>query len=253
MPRFAANISLLFAERPFMARFAAARDAGFDAVEILFPYEFAAADVVRALEETGLELVLVNAPPKKAAPDHPAVPGGEEAFRAAMEEVLDYVAPLDPGGIHVMSGYAEGLEAEEAFVDNLRWLADRAPERLFTIEPLNPVVQPGYFLNDYDLAARVLERVGRPNLGLQYDSYHAQMIHGDALAVWHRHAPLVRHIQFGAPPDRSEPRLDQGPVDFPALLAAIDASGYAGWIGAEYNPTTARTEDSLGWMTGLRR
>lgn len=252
MLRFAANISLLFQEHPFIERFAAARTAGFTAVEILFPYDVAAADIRRALDDAGLELVLVNAPPKTPVPDHPAVPGGVEAFRAAMEEVLDYVAPLNPGGIHVMSGYAEGPEAEDALVDNLRWLADLVPDQLFTIEPLNPVVQPGYFLNDYDLAARVLERVGRPNLGLQYDSYHAQMIHGDALAVWARVAPLVRHVQFGAPPDRSEPRLDRGPVDFPALFAAIEASGYNGWISAEYNPTTERAEDSLSWMTGLR-
>lgn len=252
MPKLAANISHLFPERSFPTRFQAAKDAGFEGVEILFPYEIPAQQIRDALDGAGLKLALINAPPLSVAPDHPALPGGEEGFRAAMEAVLDYAAPLAPDAIHVMSGYTQGIEAEDALVDNLLWLADLAPDQLFTIEPLNLGDQPGYFLSDYDIAARVLNRVDRPNLGLQYDSYHAQMIHGDALAVWARVAPLVRHVQFGAPPDRSEPRLDRGPVDFPGLFAAIEASGYNGWISAEYNPTTERTEDSLGWMTGLR-
>ena len=252
MPRLAANISHLFQERDFADRFAAARAAGFDGVEILFPYDHPAAEVAGLLERAGLDLALFNAPPRKTAPDHPALPGGEEGFRAAMAGVLDYAAVVRPHGIHVMAGFSQGVEAEDALVDNLLWLADRAPDQLFLLEPLNLDDQPGYFLCDYDLAARVLGRVDRHNVGLQYDSYHAQRIHGDALAVWHRVAHLVRHVQLGAAPDRSEPRLDRGPVDFPALFATILDSGYDGWISAEYGPTTARTEDSLGWMDALR-
>lgn len=250
MPRLAANISLLFPELPVMQRFAAAARAGFQGVEILFPYDRPAEDIRAALDETGLQLALINAPPPGPEASYPAIPGGEAGFRATMEQVLTRAAILRPDAIHVMAGYTDDPRAEETFVANLQGLADRAPEQRFTIEPLNPVDQPGYVLTDYPRAARVLERANRPNLGLQYDSYHAHQIHGDALATWHRYAPLTRQIQLGAPPDRSEPRLDRGPVDFPALLAAIEASGYDGWIGAEYNPSTARTEDSLGWMKG---
>ncbi|GHH04723.1 hydroxypyruvate isomerase family protein [Pseudodonghicola xiamenensis] len=251
MPKLAANISHLFPERSFPTRFQAAKDAGFEGVEILFPYEIPAQQIRDALDGAGLKLALINAPPLSVAPDHPALPGGEEGFRAAMEAVLDYAAPLAPDAIHVMSGYTQGIEAEDALVDNLLWLADLAPDQLFTIEPLNLGDQPGYFLSDYDIAARVLNRVDRPNLGLQYDSYHSQKIHGDALAVWEKFRPLVRHVQLGAPPERTEPRLDQGPIYFPSLFAAIASSGYDGWISAEYRPTTAKTEDSLGWMSGF--
>lgn len=250
MPRFAANISLLFTEHPFIERFAAAARAGFDGVEILFPYDHSAAEIRAALDAAGLELALYNAPPPGADAAFPALPGGEAAFRDTMDEVLARAETLRPGAIHVMAGYTDDPRAEATFTVNLQWLCDRAPSQAFTIEPLNPGDQPGYVLTDYELAARILDGVDRPNLGLQYDSYHSHVIHGDALATWRRHAPLVRHVQLGAPPDRSEPRFDQGPVDFPALLAAIEASGYDGWISGEYNPGTEKTDDSLGWMVG---
>lgn len=249
MPRFAANISLLFPERPFLDRFAAAAEAGFRAVEILFPYEHPAERIRAALDENGLDLVLINAPPLADDPAErgfAAEPGGAARFQRAMGRVLDYAGTARPGLIHVMAGYTSGAQAEDAFVHNLQWLADRAPRQRFTIEPLNPGDQPGYFLGDYDLAARVLDRVARGNVGLQYDSYHAQVIHGDAAAVWRRFGARAFHVQIGAAPDRSEP--GPGPIDFPALFAAIDADGYDGWISAEYNPSTATTEDSLHWM-----
>lgn len=253
MPRLAANISLLFTEYPFMDRFTAAARAGFDGVEILFLYDHPPEAIRAALDANGLDLVLFNAPPPGPDAAFPALPEGAAAFRATMERVLSLAGGLRPGLIHVMAGYTDDPRAEDAFVANLQWLCDRAPGQGFTIEPLNPADQPGYLLTDYARAARVLDRVDRPNLGLQYDSYHAHQIHGDARATWHRYAPLVRHVQIGAPPDRSEPRRDAGPVDFPALLAAIAASGYDGWISGEYHPSTPRTEDSLGWMQGWAR
>lgn len=249
MPRFAANISLLFAELPYLDRFAAAAQAGFDAVEILFPYDIAAKQTRRALIAAGQELVLFNAPPPNytgGTPGYAALPGGEDRFRHDMHRVMRYAEALRPGLIHVLAGYTGDDTAEATFVRNLQWMADAFPAQRFTIEPLNPGDQPGYFLNNYDLAARVLDAVDRANVGLQYDSYHAQMIHGDALSVWDRFGPRVAHVQIGAAPDRSEP--GRGPIDFPALFAAIDACGYAGWVSAEYNPSTDRTEDSLGWM-----
>jgi 2-dehydrotetronate isomerase len=249
MPKFAANLSLLFAELPFPDRFAAAADAGFQAVEILFPYDIAAKEIHRALQISGLELVLINAPPPNytgGTPGYGATPGGEARFRHDIHRVLRYAGVLRPGLIHIMSGHETGAAAEATLVRNLQWAADLAPGQGFTIEPLNSRDQPGYFLNSYDLAADVLARVDRRNVALQYDSYHAQMIHGDAAAIWQKYARLAAHVQIGAAPDRSEPA--PGLIDFAALFAAIDASGYAGWVSAEYSPSTKHTQDSLGWM-----
>jgi hydroxypyruvate isomerase len=249
LPRFAANISLLFTELPLENRFEAAANAGFQGVEILFPYETPAEELRTLADAHDLEMVLINAPPPaetRALTGFAAVPGAEALFQDSLHQVLRYAAELKPGLIHVMSGYCRGDDARETLVRNLQWAADLAPEQTFSIEPLNEKDQPGYFLNSYPLALEVLQAVGRPNVGLQYDAYHAQAIHGDALGVWHDHAQHAIHAQIGAYPDRSEP--GRGPVDFQALFQAIDDSGYAGWISAEYNPSTARTEESLGWL-----
>ena len=250
MPKFAANISLLFSELPYLDRFSAAAAAGFEAVEILFPYETAAKETQRALMSNGLELLLINAPPPNytgGEPGYAAVPGGEDRFQRDIRRVLRYAEVLRPGMIHVMAGYEKGEEAKQTFIRNLQWAADRAPQQQFTIEPLNSGDQPGYFLDDYNLAIEVLAAVDRKNVGLQYDAYHAQMIHGDAAQVWETFASHAAHIQIGAAPARSEP--GQGPVDFEALFAAFDDSGYQGWVSAEYTPSTKRTEDSLAWMS----
>lgn len=248
MPKFAANISLLFEERPYLERFEAAAAAGFSAVEILFPYTHPAEDTTRALAETDLHLVLINAPPIDTvgrAPGFAAIPGGEPQFEAEMHHVLTYVRALKPQFVHIMSGKAAGPEAEATFVRNLQWIADLVPDQTFTIEPLNPDDQPGYFLNTYPLAQTVLDQVDRPNVGLQYDAYHAQKIHGDARGIWEAFGPRAVHIQIGDTPDRRTPMT--GEIDFPALFAAIDASGYSGWVSAEYFPN-GTTEDTLAWM-----
>lgn len=249
MPRFAANISMLFAELPYLDRFAAAANAGFKAVEILSPYEVAAKETQRALLSNGLELLLINAPPPNytgGVPGYAAHPGGTDRFQRDIRRVLRYGEVLNVGLIHVMAGYAKGDEARDAFINNLRWAADFAPKQRFTIEPLNAGDQPGYFLDDYNLAAEMLEAVNRPNVGLQYDAYHAQMIHGDAAQVWESFGSAAMHVQIGAAPSRCEPGT--GPVDFAALFQAIDDSGYGGWVSAEYTPSTLRTEDSLSWL-----
>lgn len=249
MPKIAANISLLFAELPYLDRFDAAAQAGFDGVEILFPYDLAAKETQRALLRNGLPLVLINAPPPNytgGTPGFAAIPGGEGRFQGDLRRVLRYAEVLRPGKIHVMAGKTPvEPAAEDTFVANLQWAADLAPDQAFTIEPLNQVDQPGYFLSDYALAARVLDRVARPNVSLQYDSYHAQMIHGDARAVWEAYASRAGHVQIGDAPGRGEPGA--GGIDFAALFAAIADHGYDGWISAEYNPTAPRSEDTLGW------
>ncbi len=249
MPRFAANISLLFAELPYLDRFAAAAQAGFDAVEILFPYDIAAKETRRSLLANGLDLVLINAPPPNytgGAPGFAAVPGGEARFQSDIRRVLRYAEVLRPHLIHVMAGYTSGPDARACFVQNLQWAAELAPHQQFTIEPLNPHSQPEYFLNDYALAAEVLDQIDRPNVGLQFDSFHAHMIHGDAQTIWDMYHPKISHAQIGSAPDRTEP--GHGPTDFPRLFNAMDQCGYSGWVSAEYTPSTAQTKNSLGWF-----
>ncbi len=249
MPRFAVNLSMLFTELPYLDRFSAAADAGFEAVEVLFPYEIAAKETQRALLANGLELLLINAPPPNytgGRPGYAAMPEMEERFQRDIRRVMRYADVLRPKMIHIMAGYCEGPEARACFIRNLQFAADQAPDQKFTIEPLNRADQPGYFLADYPLAVEVLSEVDRANVGLQYDAYHAQMIHGDAADVWGKFGSHAVHVQFGAAPGRCEPGT--GPVDFQQLFAAMDDSGYKGWVSAEYTPSTPRTEDSLGWL-----
>ena len=249
MLKFAANLSLLWTELPYLERFAAAAEAGFEAVEVLFPYEIAAYETRRALQAEGLKLILINAPPPNytgGARGFAALPEGRDRFRYDMMRVFRYVEVLRPRFLHVMTGEAEGEAAFETLVENIRWAADRAPEGLtLTLEPLNPGSMPGYFLNDYDLAARVIEAVALPNVGLQYDSFHAQVIHGDAVETFTRYLDKIVHVQIGDAPDRGPP--GSGVVDFETLFATIDGADYKGWISAEYHPG-APTEETLEWF-----
>ena len=254
MVNLAANITLLYPELAFDARIDAAARDGFDGVEILFPQVRPAADLRARLDAADLPLVLMNAPPPTDDPamrGFPADSGQAARFREVMLRTLDFAATVEPGLIHMMTGYATGYAAEMRFVDALIWLCDTAPEQGFTIEPLTPLVQPGYLLNDYEQAAKILDLVDRPNLGLQYDSFHAEMIHGNACAVWQTHGARATHIQLGQAPDRSAP--GPGPADFAALFEAVAASGYDGWLSAEYYPQTPRTEDEFRWMELLPR
>ncbi|WP_207100374.1 hydroxypyruvate isomerase family protein [Paracoccus shandongensis] len=248
MPRFAANLTMLFTELPMLERFAAAAAAGFQGVEILFPYDLAARDLSRAAIAAGLDFVLMNTPPPNWAGGprgFAAEPGREERFRSDFDRALRFAGVLRPRHIHIMAGYAQGPQARDTFARNLRWAADRAPHVSLTIEPLNPVDQPGYFLADFDLAADLIAETGVPNLGLQFDTYHAQRITGDAMAVWRKHAGIVRHIQIAGAPGRHEPL--GGMIDYPGFFAALDHSGYKGWVSAEYDPASL-TAEGLGWL-----
>lgn len=245
----AANLSLLWPELPFLDRFDAASAAGFDAVEVLFPYDIAAGEIQRALLMNGQQLILINAPPPNytgGARGFAALPGGEDRFRHDMKRVFRYADVLGVRFVHVMTGIAEGTSARDTLLRNLDWAAKAAPEGLtLTLEPLNSVAMPGYFLNDYALARDILEALGADNVGLQYDSYHAQMIHGDAVAVFQEYQSLIVHAQIGDAPDRGPP--GRGTVDFKGLFAAMRGAAYTGWISAEYHPKEA-TEKTLDWM-----
>lgn len=249
MPRFAANLTHLWAELPYLDRFDAAGEAGFEAVEVLFPYDVPAPETQKALRRNGLQMVLLNAPGPNytgGARGFAAVPGGERRFDYDMRRAVRYAQALGAGIIHVMSGDGQGAEARATMIDNLRRATEGLPEGLcLTLEPLNTGINPGYFMSDFNLAADIIDAVDAPNLGLQYDSYHAQVITGDALGTFHAMRPLIRHIQIGDAPDRCPP--GKGEIDFAALFAAIDASGYDGWVSAEYTPA-ARTESGLAWM-----
>ncbi len=251
MPRFAANLSLLFTELPFLERFEAARAAGFAGVEFLFPYEHDPSDILSALQACGLPLVLFNTPPGDWASGErgfAAVSSAKEAFNDGLALVLSYAGILNPLHIHVMSGNAEGAAAEGCLCENLARACEMAPDQSFLIEPLNPFDMPGYFLRDFQTARRVIDRVAAPNLGLQFDAYHAHRITGDLQSAWAENHPQTRHIQIAGHPGRHEPIPSE--IDYRAFFGALDQSGYGGFVSAEYHPKTC-TPDGLGWLRSL--
>jgi hydroxypyruvate isomerase len=243
MPRFCANLTLLFTELPFLDRFAAASAAGFAGVEVLFPYDDPVPEMLDRLDRTGLPLVLMNCPPPNytgGPRGFAAVPGLEDRFRTDFRRAARYAATLGAKHLHVMAGATDAPEARATFVANLAWAAAAAPKLSLTIEPINRHDMPSYYLADYGLALDILAEVGAPNLRLQFDSYHAQRITGDVLGTWDLVRPHVAHVQVGGYGSRHEP-------DDPGFLARLDADGYAGWVSGEYNPRE-RTEDGLGWI-----
>lgn len=248
----AANLSLLWQELPYLDRFDAAATAGFRAVEVAFPYEVAAKETQMALGRNGLSLILINAPP----PNYTGGPRGFAAqpenaarFQSDMRRAIRYARALGVKMIHVMAGEAQGQAAHQTFVSNMQWAAQAAPKGLtLMIKPMCTHAAPGYFVNDYAQAAALLEEIGAANVALQFDSFHAQMIHGDAVMTFEQYAPLIRHVQIADAPDRAAPGT--GEVNFAALFAAIRASGYSGWIAGAYEPL-GRTDDSLNWIKKL--
>ncbi len=250
MPRFAANLTMLFTEVGSLDRPGLAAQAGFDGVEILFPYDFPARDWTAALG--GLPVALINTPPGNwVAGDrgHAAVPGEQATFRETFLRGADMAARLGAARLHVMAGVARGPLAEQTYGENLTWAAAQAPDQVLCVEPLNADDMPSYFLNDFDQAARILTDLGLSHLGLQFDLWHAARIHGDAGAVWQRHKAQVNHIQIAGFPTRAEP--GGGGFDLTALCSEVDASGYDGWIAAEYRPARA-TVHGLSWLTALK-
>lgn len=253
MLKFSANISHLWVELPYLDRFEAAASAGFEAVEVLFPYEIAAKETRRALLKSGLSMVLINAPPPNytgGSRGFAAVPELKERFRRDLVRALRYAEALRVECLHVMTGTAEGPAARETLVENLRWAETVLPDGLtLTLEPLCAESMPGYFLNDYGLTADILDEIDSPRIGLQFDSYHAQTIHGDAVQVFETYRGMIRHVQIGDAPGRGVP--GSGTVDFVKLFAALRDSGYDGWVSAEYTPGP-RTEAQLDWLALAR-
>ncbi|MBW7056467.1 TIM barrel protein [Paracoccus bogoriensis] len=252
MPRFAANLSVLFTELPMPERFAAAAEAGFEGVEILFPYDLTARELSRAAIAAGTEIVLINAPPPNwtgGPRGFAAVPGLEERFRRDFERSLRVAEALRVRHINIMAGRAAGPQALDTLTRNLAWAAERAPHASLTIEPACPQSMPGVFLTDYGTALDVIRRIGAPNLGLQLDMHHALSITGDLVACWRQVSALTRHVQIGGWPARNEPEPETEPLA--GFMAALRSSEYRGWIGAEYEPART-TQAGLNWLGRLR-
>lgn len=254
MPRFAANLSMMFNEVPFLDRFEAAAKAGFKAVEFLFPYDFAAADIAARLRDNGLQQVLFNAPPgdwTKGERGQAALPGRQVEFREGFKRALDYAAALSCPRIHVMSGLAPAGVAHDSMTGtlaaNLAWAAEQAnPAGVKpVIEPINHRDIPGFFLNTLAQGAAVIEAVGADKVGLQFDLYHCQITEGDLVKRVEKYLPITAHMQVADNPGRNEPGT--GEVNWPFVFKKIDELGFRGWIGCEYRPA-AETVAGLGWF-----
>lgn len=254
MPRFAANLSTLFTELPFLDRFAAAAAAGFRGVEYLFPYEFPKEAIAERLAAHGLTQVLFNLPPgdwHAGERGIAALAGRQEEFRESVDLALDYARATGCRTLHVMAGVvtdeAGRAAAWDRYLESLRHACGRAAADGITlvVEPLNTRDVPGYLLTRQAEARQAIEAVGAANLGLQFDLYHCQITEGDLSVHLRDYADVIRHIQIAGVPDRHEP--DTGEVNFPYLFDAIDRQGYAGWVGCEYRPR-GETTAGLGWL-----
>ena len=268
MPRFAANLSMMYTELPFLDRFAAAAQDGFRAVEYLFPYAWPAKELAARLQAHGLQQVLFNAPPGGTTTESIAaawdqgsrgtasVPGREAEFRDGVRRALDYAAVLACPRVHLMAGVLDPAgsreRAAEVYRENLRWAADEAAkaQRDVLIEPINTRDVPNFFLNRQDEAHAIVQAVGAPNLQVQMDLYHCQIVEGDVAMKIRQYLPTGRvgHFQIAGVPLRHEP--DVGELHHPYLFEVIDevaaACGWNGWIGCEYRPRGG-TREGLGW------
>jgi hydroxypyruvate isomerase len=261
MPQFAANLSMLYPELEFLDRFKAAARDGFKAVEYLFPYAFEAREIAARLKAHGLQQVLFNAPPgdwDAGERGLACLPGREAEFRAGVGQALDYAAALACPRVHIMAGLLPEGGAREAhyptYISQLRWAAQEAAKQGvdLLIEPINSRDIPRFFLNRQDHAHAVIEDVGAPNLKVQMDLYHCQIVEGDLAMKLRQYLPSGRvgHIQIAGVPQRHEP--DLGELNYPYLFSVLDELGYDGWVGCEYRPRAGLqpggTSAGLGWL-----
>jgi hydroxypyruvate isomerase len=249
MPRFAANLTMMFNEVPFLDRFAAARRMGFEAVEFLSPYDHPADTVANAAKAAGLAVVLHNAALGNWGAGERglgALPARKADFDAAMEQAFAYARTLACPRLHVMCGRTHEGADRDTFVANLKAYADRAAGMgiKLVIEPINTMDMPDYFLNDIDQAASIIEEVGPEKVGLQFDIYHRQVQRGDIARAFERTLAYISHVQIADNPGRNEPGT--GEIGWAHLFAMMDRLGYRGWVGCEYKPA-GNTEAGLAW------
>ncbi len=253
MPRFAANLTMLFNEVPFLDRFEHAARAGFEAVEFLFPYAHTAEEIKTRLDANKLQLVLHNLPAGDWDAGERGIachPGRVDEFRAGVGKAIGYAQALGVPQLNCLAGkLPAGVTTEQAhatFVANLRFAAAelKAAGLTLLIEPINTFDIPGFFLSGTAQAVAVLDEVGADNAFVQYDIYHAQRMEGELAATAQKHLARIGHIQLADNPGRNEPGT--GEINYPFLFAHLDRIGYTGWIGCEYKPKAA-TADGLGW------
>jgi hydroxypyruvate isomerase len=255
MVKLAANLSMMFTELPFLDRFAAAADAGFRGVEFLFPYEASAETVSERARSADVEVVLFNLPAGDWAAGERGLgvfPDRTDELRAGARQALEYALALNCPRLHLMAGKSIGLDARQAratLAENVAYAADLVASHGVEIllEPINTRVDiPGYFYDTTEAAQSVIRDVGRPNVKLQYDIYHMQIMEGDLARTIERLLPQISHMQLADNPGRNEP--GSGEINYPWLLNRIDALGYGGWIGCEYRPATG-TVEGLSWAS----
>ena len=260
--KFAANLSWLYTELPFLDRFAAAARDSFTGVECLFPHEHATAEIQARLSDLNLQLVLFNAEPGDWAHGDrglASLPGRQAEFQHVVREALVRAVALGCPRIHIMAGLPplgtpdERADAWVRFELNLRWAAEQAQahDRILVIEPINPRDMPGYLLTHQAAAHAVVQRIGSPHLQVQMDLYHCQIVEGDVTERLRRWLPTgqVGHLQIAAVPDRSEP--DDGELAWPWVFDELRRLNWSGWIGCEYRPRTT-TSAGLDWLRRLR-
>jgi hydroxypyruvate isomerase len=255
MPNFAANLSWMFQEWPFLDRFAAATDAGFSAIECLFPYEAKPDEIAARLARHDLKQVMFNLPPGDLAKGErglACLADRKNEFRDAVETALSYARALNAPRLHLMSGIGSGEEALAVYRDSIRLACEMAAKDgiEILIEPINGRDVPGYLMNDFALAEKLIDELKLPNLKLQFDIYHRQIIHGDVKRGLERLMPITGHIQISSAPERHEPTT--GELDDVRILEIIDALSYSGFVGCEYRPR-AGTLEGLDWLKRVRR
>jgi 2-dehydrotetronate isomerase len=253
MPRFAANLSMMFTEVPFPARFEAAARAGFRYVEFLFPYEHPPQDIARWLGDNGLQNVLFNMPPgdwQGGERGMASIPGREGEFDAGVARALEYAEALGTPQLHAMAGLlppgADRSRHREVYVRNLKRAARTLAghERTLLLEAINPRDIPNFFVNHQADAHALRREIDEPNVKVQMDFYHAQIVDGDLTTIFKSYFDGIGHIQIAGVPGRHEP--DVGEINYPFLFELIDSLGYEGWIGCEYRPR-GTTLAGLGW------
>lgn len=254
MIRFAANIGLLWPDRPLLQRMQAAARAGFRAVEMHFPYDVPAREVAAAARGEGLTLLGINTSPGRPGERGlGAIEGREKDFQAAVDQSIEYCVSSGASAIHAMAGNVSAADyprARQVFVENLRTAARKAAEHRLTLllEPLNPRDNPGYFYSTVAQAVALIEELELPNVKLQFDVYHVGSGEGDVLVKLQKHLPVIGNVQIAAVPSRAEP--DEGEISYPAVFARLRQLGYGGWVGCEYRPR-AGTDDGLRWVSTL--
>lgn len=254
MPRFSANLGFLWPDRPLLERVASAAHAGFRAIELHWPYDVLAAEMKAACERHGLTLLGLNTPVGDAARGEfgfGALPGREAEFQAAVDQAIAYCRTSGARAIHAMAGVVPaGLHnrARATFLRNLESAAAKADGLTLLLEAINPRDKPGYFYSKVGEAAALIEELGVPNVKLMFDAYHVGVAEGDILTKLERHLPIIGHVQIAAVPSRTEP--DEGEIAYRAIFEALDALGYAGWVGCEYRPR-GDTHAGLVWTRAL--